>query len=387
MDRGNPTDMGGYYRAHGANGARRGVEENQRPFTPGKKDQEAEELPPIVDIMDFLATPLPKPIAIVQGLLDKGSKMILSGSPKTRKTWTLTHLAVCVATGQPWWDFKVTRGKVLYINLEIDAPFFRDRVQEIKEKLVLDGQSLKGQLHLWNLRGHAADIKILVSKIINRMKKDYDLVIIDPIYKVLGDRDENSNGDIADMMNHLDVIIKDTGAAVVFAHHFSKGNQARKEAMDRMSGAGAFGRDADTLLSLTQHLNPDTYVVDITVRNHKHIESFCVSLDHPIMERWEGGDPSKLKTNNGPEPKYHLADLMKTLNIQHLTRKELENQYREATKASEGTFDKLFKKAQEKPDVIKCEEGKKWKAVTPIYPPGYNACRSKEEEASATVQG
>ena len=56
---------------------------------------------------------------------------------------------------------------------------------------------------------------------------------------------------------------------MIFGHHFSKGNQARKDAMDRMSGAGAFARDADSLLVLTKHEQPDTYVVESILRNHK----------------------------------------------------------------------------------------------------------------------
>ena len=38
------------------------------------------------------------------------------------------------------------------------------------------------------------------------------------------------------MMNVFDRIIMETGAAIAFAHHYSKGNQSKKDAMDRMSG-------------------------------------------------------------------------------------------------------------------------------------------------------
>jgi len=34
-----------------------------------------------------------------------------------------------------------------------------------------------------------------------------------------------------------------TGAAVGFGAHYSKGNQAGKEAIDRVSGSGVFARD------------------------------------------------------------------------------------------------------------------------------------------------
>src|SRR5438067_270732 len=60
-------------------------------------------LPPMVDVMDFIQTPLPKPPQLIHGVLDKGSKMVISGNSKGRKTWNLLHLAICVATGMAWW--------------------------------------------------------------------------------------------------------------------------------------------------------------------------------------------------------------------------------------------------------------------------------------------
>ena len=47
-----------------------------------------------------------------------------------------------------------------------------------------------------------------------------------------------------------------SGAAILYAAHFSKGNQAGKDAIDRISGSGVFGRDADTLIILTKHEGP-----------------------------------------------------------------------------------------------------------------------------------
>ena len=58
--------------------------------------------------------------------MHKASKLILGGSSKSYKTWALTDLAVSVATGTPWLNLPTCQGKVLYVNLEIQAPFFRD---------------------------------------------------------------------------------------------------------------------------------------------------------------------------------------------------------------------------------------------------------------------
>ena len=390
-----PKDLGEINQRNGASGLLQAVQNNQRPYVARPKrtcDQAISPLPDIIDIVDFLAMDYPEPEPTIEGLLDKGSKMILSGGSKTRKTWILTHLAICIASGSSWWGFNTTRGRVLYINLEIGAARFQGRVRDVKLKLtvegnqLVEGNKLKGWLQLWNLRGRAADISDLVEEIINRVQDRYEVVIIDPIYKVLGDRDENSNGDVASLMNELDKVVERTGAAVIFAHHYSKGNQAKKDAMDRMSGAGAFARDADTLVSLTKHQTPDVYTVDVTLRNHQPVESFCVMVEHPIMVRWEAGDPAKLKEVNGPEVKYFRKDLLKTLGVQEIRRAELERQYRAKYHASEGAFDTLYKEAVELGEIVKCEGGKKVKAANPVSDSHFENIPPKPEIEEVKVE-
>ena len=42
----------------------------------------------------------------------------------------------------------------------------------------------------------------------------------------------------------FEAMAQKTGAAIVVAHHFAKGDSTAKSAMDRMSGAGAWSRGA-----------------------------------------------------------------------------------------------------------------------------------------------
>lgn len=93
---------------------------------------------------------------------------------------------------------------------------------------------------LWNMRGHNADLTLLRPKLEEQLAKHkFGLIILDPAYKVLGNRDENANGEIASLMNEFEAMAQKTRAAVVVAHHFAKGDSTTKSAMDRMSGAGA----------------------------------------------------------------------------------------------------------------------------------------------------
>jgi len=86
------------------------------------------ELPPILDAIQFFESDVEIPALLVEGLLHKGSKLVLGGGSKSMKTWTLLDLSICVATGTEWWGKKTKKGKVLYVNFEIQPAFFRERI-------------------------------------------------------------------------------------------------------------------------------------------------------------------------------------------------------------------------------------------------------------------
>ena len=112
-------------------------------FDSSKMLDEILDLHPI-DILDLMAKRIPRPPELVHGVLHQGSKMVIGGGSKSFKTWTLLDLALSVATGVPWWGFETTKGKVLYVNFEIQDAFFQERVESIVA--AKDVQVERGQL-------------------------------------------------------------------------------------------------------------------------------------------------------------------------------------------------------------------------------------------------
>ena len=165
---------------------------------------------------------------------------------------------LAVSTGAPWWGFPTQQGRVLYINFELPDFAFQHRLTAIAGK---KGITDFTGIDLWNLRGFATDFSVLIPKILSRVKDErYALIVLDPIYKGLGKRDENKAGDIASLCNEIEQLAVQSGAAVVFGAHYSKGNQAGKEAIDRIGGSGVFARDPDVILTMTPHEEKNAYV-------------------------------------------------------------------------------------------------------------------------------
>lgn len=264
----------------------------------------ASRLPAIIDAVDFMDADLPEPKQVIKGILHQGSKLGLGGGSKSFKTWTLLDMAFSVAHGVPWISFPTTAGRVLYVNFELQ-PF--DLQRRIKAIAAAKGiQRQREMLQVLNLRGFANSYKIILPLIQQAChKRDYALAVIDPTYKLYGGADENSAADISELLNAFETFTISTGAALAFASHFSKGNQAAKSSIDRVSGSGVFARDPDALITMTNHEEDFAFTVETTLRSFSPIPAFVVKWEFPLMTTGTGLDPAKLKQAKGGRAKAH----------------------------------------------------------------------------------
>ena len=260
----------------------------------------AQELPPIISARDLCANPPPTPPEVIEGILHQGGKMALGGGSKSFKTWTLLEMAICVAGGLEWLGFPTTPGRVLYVNFELPVFSIEKRIREICEAMSIE---VPDNLVLWNLRGHATDAATILPIIAHGAKSGgFELIVVDPLYKLLGGRDENASRDMTDLMNNIERLAVDTRAGVAFGSHYSKGNQAGKESIDRISGSGVFARDPDSLITLTQHQVGNAFSVEMTLRCFPPQEPFVVRRQHPLMVIDGKLDPQELKKSPAESP-------------------------------------------------------------------------------------
>ena len=255
---------------------------------------------PEIEIASSLLENRPKkPDEIIEGIAHAGTKVVLASGSKVGKTWILTGGAIAIATGTSFLKFKAQKGKALLVNFEIRSEFMADRIEVIKKH---GNHSDLSNLHVWNLRGVTIDFERLTEAIIERaLKENYTLIILDPIYKTMVGRSENSSSTVGILCNQIDRIIGTTGAAVIFAHHYTKGNAAKKSQIDRMSGSGVFARDADSIITLTEHQQKNCYVVEMTLRNLAPQPPFVVEWQFPVMVERLDLSPADLKTDEDTE--------------------------------------------------------------------------------------
>ena len=197
---------------------------------------------------------------LIDGILRQGHKMLLAGPSKAGKSFSLIELTIAIAEGVPWLGRACAKGRVMYINLELDRPSCLHRFRDVYRTLGIPCKNADN-IDIWNLRGNTVPMDKLAPKLIRRAcKKDYIAVIIDPIYKVITG-DENSAAEMSYFCNQFDKICTELGTAVIYCHHHSKGVQGGKRSMDRASGSGVFARDPDALLDLIE-LEPTAGIID-----------------------------------------------------------------------------------------------------------------------------
>ena len=211
---------------------------------------------------------------LIDGVLRQGHKMLMAGPSKAGKSFALIELVIAIAEGRPWLGFPCARGRVLYVNLELDRASCLHRFRDVYTALGWEARHI-GNIDIWNLRGSSVPMDKLAPKLIRRAaRKNYAAVVIDPIYKVLTG-DENSADQMAAFCNQFDKVCHELGAAVIYCHHHSKGYQGGKRSTDRASGSGVFARDPDALLDLVQlELTPE-------LMKQEENRAACTA-----MERW-----------------------------------------------------------------------------------------------------
>lgn len=299
---------------------------DQDPIKLAERGIEPERKSLIVDGAEFSRKEIEKAPVLIDGLLKQGSKMVLGGGSKSFKTWTLLNLGLAVGYGVPFWGHEVKQGRALYVDLELDEEDLQYRKNRIMRAMGIreaipgkfDILSLKRELSRWRKQNRRLDKESQIDPFeeiveeIRLSRNDYSLIILDPLYKFMGKRNENDAGDMADLFADIECLSIDTGAAVVIGVHFSKGNQALKEAMDRISGSGVFARDPDSIMVMTpldEKQGDFTFQVEARLRKFKPLKKFAVRWEEPLMVRDDSLDADDLKGKGGTPQKGSVKEL------------------------------------------------------------------------------
>jgi hypothetical protein len=299
------------------------------------------------DIIEAVHQPLPA--EVIRGILAIGEKGSLVGGSKMYKTWTLLHQALAIASGTDWWGFPCPQNNSLFLNLELPPPYFEERVRTVAFAM---GIKVPANFHVWHLRRSKLGDPERWQDFLEELLKcalaiTNPFITSDPIYKLLGGRNENDAGDVGTLLEQIDDLIELTNGSNFFGQHTTKGNQAAKEAIDLAAGSGVFARDPDTIFPMRAHTKDGAFVVEPILRNHVPISPFVVEWKPPLFVRNPTLDPSSLKEPKKRASKYDMHMLAYWLGKKRLKSKQFAILVRDETGMSAATFYQLLKEAEQ----------------------------------------
>lgn len=254
----------------------------------------AKSLPPFLSLVE-LDEQFPEPPPLLIGgnndederdgaLLARGEVGVLGSASKVGKTWCGIDLALCVATGGRWMDHFICKpGRVLYVNMELGGNSFKQRTEMILRARGIKAPKVIPFIKVWQLRNTRMAAVEELGDLLGRRGEHFDLIILDPLYKLLGTREENSNGEMSELMSVIrERFCNGDQTAVLIIHHFPKGDMSKRSSLDRFAGAGAVARDADSLITITP--DGDNFRLEATARDHKSGPPLELKIEFPVVD-------------------------------------------------------------------------------------------------------
>jgi hypothetical protein len=227
---------------------------------------------------DLLRNEPPLPKQILPDMVDRKDKTAIIGPSKTKKSMVVNQLGLCLTAGIDFLNWKSShKFRVSICQFEITKDHYHRRLRRLSKALGIKPDDIGDRLQVINARGlNITGVKGIerISRAVSIFKPD--LIIFDPLYK-LADGVENAAEDMKVILAAFDELAETSGAAILYVHHDTKGNQGEKDIRDRGAGSGVLGRDYDCCIALTPHSqNNDAMVIDIIQRNYRPVDPFCI---------------------------------------------------------------------------------------------------------------
>jgi len=304
---------------------------------------------------------------LVEGLVPESSMALFAGRQGEFKSYLSMYLAWCIATGTPFLNKKVKKGRVLYVDEENSIEEINARFEKLKNTFKELARKPKG-----NILGYADlekdvtdNMALMFSKGIkmNMMGKTKleetikefkpIIVIVDSLVRVM-DGDENNAGDARKVFNTIKDLSKNFGCSFFFLHHMRKFAQTRtgKVTVDDIRGSSDFTAAPSSIL-LMNRTDKENHLYEVTQAKSRSKVGFeepiyfkvedrmCSDTTEGIFLKITDAPKIEAKTLSKKLPN-EILQILKVENITSFKRKEIQDRYdKKRAKSVDRALDKL----------------------------------------------
>lgn len=189
---------------------------------------------------------------VVNNIVRAGSVGFIAGAPKSFKSYLALHIAQAVATGTPvLGHFPVpSPRRVLFLEEEDPCELVTSRYRALELGHHIPTPA-PGFLNFSVQTGYKVNFDADGSKLVAAVQGTAaDLLIVDVLNKVHNFDDSSQKG-ATSIMGVFERVRRETGAAVLLVHHFSKGSPNRR-GNQRMRGSSVFAGWSENSLYVTR---------------------------------------------------------------------------------------------------------------------------------------
>lgn len=178
---------------------------------------------------------------LVNSLVPASAITLISGSPGTFKTYTILHMAICLANGEKvFGQFDTHKTGVLIIDEDNEEALRHKRLKQL-------GIPAGSEIYFTPQKGFALEDEVIDNVMLSCKTYGITVVIIDCLARI-HTGDENKSGDMSVAFKKLKRF-SENGIAVVICHHNNK-----KGATDDAGLSGAMRGSSDIFASTDTHL-------------------------------------------------------------------------------------------------------------------------------------
>ena len=225
----------------------------------------------IKSVNELLKIKLKETPYIVDGLVIEEDINAITAKTGVGKSLFVLKMAEAIDEGKPFLDqYKTQKKKVLILDLEMSEHSIVDRVQT-----VIENKDCGINIFYKNNFdfGNKNDIEILIEKI---REENFGVLIVDT-FSAAHLKEENSNTEMAQILQEMRRVINKTNCTIIFLHHHGKGNAYKNS--DKGRGATAIADKLSSYVSLTGEKKYDDQGRErlyLTITQEKNREKYSV---------------------------------------------------------------------------------------------------------------
>jgi hypothetical protein len=179
---------------------------------------------------------------VVEGLLERGDRLLLTGSEGGGKTTLLRQVAICAAAGiHPFFGYPISPAKVLYVDTENTE---KQWAREARGMVSTANNAPAASADPSEVLALACIKRIDVTRdsdlgMLHKLVDDHkpDMLFIGPLYRLIP-RAINSDDEATPLLTALDTI-RDRGVSLIIEAHAGHGTQGAAERDMRPRGSSA----------------------------------------------------------------------------------------------------------------------------------------------------